>query len=792
MRRAGVDGDVKRDIVNNRRVDLPLPTIVRGSTTTVLAPFRDTESITFGDCWKILNEARLGLMGIGVHWCWDFSTHVETLPMSQRRSVLNFAVDPVVPSITGFNHLACGVIILGALKNIYTDVCEFTYVLGEREYGEAPRRNGPHSSLHQLMMKLGLLDPDTVFTEFHPDLKVSTHYSPNREIDQVGYDRFIGTHLAILDFVNVLDSVANMSAKFGADGKFKFQVDNYLAYNGSNGVDTLSHMFEHVLPEYTTLESLSVFHRTGQLTLPGDCHARGSIAFIMHLSNYLNLGYEMTLEMAEFNLKKTALPLMDWIVHASENWCHKGQYFLEKNDIYYMLVPLPMDHAIMRNYKTAWNAPGGKYCCVTILPANPIQHGVIKNPGESTPYFNSRRYNQLFVTPCLNNPSARIHLGITRNENLVNSLAIQLETGLNLLGNRIEGRGPARADVQEELTKSYEDRFRKEFATFKTNITVMVEDQLSQAVVRMSRQNDILLGGIRSANDKVISAINKKVGEIEFGLTGRVESLEEIQLATKEIREQQNHSDSRIEMLKTDIRKQHDYLDNRMDILMDGNENVQKTVTGISSDITTTTGDIMESLSNLSQDCSESDEVLRDKLEIIVGRGFTYETVEQGVRSLANKAVADEVEPATASFDENKEHVADEGEPATALFNEGEDNTSMTVGGPDTAMKDGTVVQAVQYIPLTDDISNDVNGFEEQFNCLEVVSDDPLATAMDALQADDSSVQAATSTSYTAPSTSYAAKAATIPTVTPTGLIKRTRTVESDHPKRKAKKGKKE
>jgi len=375
---------------------------------------------------------------------------------------------------------------------------------------------------------------------------------------------------------------------------------------------------------------------------------------------------------------------------------------------------------------------------------------------------------------------------------LVNSLAIQLETGLTLLGNRIEGRGPARANVQEELTKSYEDRFRKEFATFTTNVTVMVEDQLSQAVVRMARQNNILLGGIQSANNKVISTINKKVGEIEFGLTGRVESLEEIQLAAKEIREQQNHLDSRIEMLKTDIRKQHDYLDNRMDILMDGNENVQKTVTGISSDITTTTGDIMESLSNLSQDCSESDEVLRDKLEIIVGRGFTYETVEQGVRSLANKAVADEVEPATASFDENKEHVADEVEPATALFNEGEDNTSMTVGGPDTAMKDGTVVQAVQYIPLTDDISNDVNGFEEQFNCLEVVSDDPLATAMDALQADDSSVQAATSTSYTAPSTSYAAKAATIPTVTPTGLVKRNRTVEGDQSKRKAKKGRRE
>ena len=85
-----------------------------------------------------------------------------------------------------------------------------------------------------------------------------------------------------------------------------------------------------------------------------------------------------------------------------------------------------------------------------------------------------------------------------------------------------------------------------------------------------------------------------------------------------------------------------------------------------------------------------------------------------------------------------------------------------------------------------------VFGFQEEFNCLEVVSDDPLATAMDALHADDSSVQAATSTSYTAPSTSYATKAATIPTVTPTGLIKRTRTVESEHPKRKAKKGKKE
>ena len=758
MRRAGVDGDVQRDMVDDRRV-LPLPTIVRRSTTTVLAPYRDTENITFGDCWKILNEARLGLMGVGVHWCWDFSTHVETLPMSQRQSVLNFAVDPVVPSITSFNHLTCGVIILGALKNIFNNVCEFTYVLGEREYGEAPRRNGPHSSLHQLLMQLGLLDQDAVFTVVHPDMKVSTHYSPNREMDQVSYDRFIGTHLAILDFVNVLDSVANMSAKFGADGKFKFQVDNYLAYNGSNGVDTLPHMFEHVLPEYTTLEGLSVFHRMGQLTLPGDCHARGSIAFIMHLSTFLNLGYDMTLEMTEFNLEKTALPLMDWVVQATENWCRKGQYFLEKKDNYYMLVPLPMDHATMRNYKTVWNAPGGKYCCVTILPVNPLQHGVYKNLGEYTPYFNNRRYNQLFVTPCLNNPSARIHLGITRNETLVNSLAIQLETGLTLLGNRLEGRGPARANVQEELNKGYEDRFRKELTTFTTKVT---------------------------------SDINKKVGEIGFGLTGMVESLGKIQLAVKEIREQQNHLDSRIGMLKTDIIKQHDYLDNRMDILMDGNENVQKTVTGISSDITTTTGDIMESLSNLSQDCSESDEVLNNKLEIIVGRGFTYETVEQGVKSLANKAVADEVEPATASFDESKELVADEVEPATTLFNEGEDNTSMIVGSPDTAMKDGTVVQAVQYIPLTDDISNDVNGFQEEFNCLEVVSDDPLATAMNALHADDSSVQAATSTSYTAPSTSYATKAATIPTVTPTGLIKRTRTVESEHSKRKAKKGKKE
>ena len=792
MKREGVNGDVQRDMVDDRRA-LPLPTIVRGSTTTVLAPYRDTENITFSDCWKILNEARLGLMGVGVHWCWDFSTHLETLPMSQRQSVLNFAVDPVVPSITSFNHLTCGVIILGALKNIFNNVCEFTYVLGEREYGEAPRRNGPHSSLHQLLMKLGLLDPDAVFTVVHPDMKVSTHYSPNREIDQVSYDRFIGTHLAILDFVNVLDSVANMSAKFGADGKFKFQVDNYLAYNGSNGVDTLSHMFEHVLGEYTTLEGLSVFHRMGRLTLPGDCHARGSIAFIMHLSTFLNLRYEMTLEMAEFNLEKTALPLMDWVVQATENWCHKGQYFLEKKDNYYMLVPLPMDHATMRNYKTVWNAPGGKYCCVTILPVNPIQHGVYKNLGESTPYFNNRRYNQLFVTPCLNNPSARIHLGITRNETLVNSLAIQLETGLTLLGNRFEGRGPVRANVQEELNKSYEDRFRKELTTFTTNITVMVEDQLSQAVVRMSRQNNILLGGIQSANDKVISVINKKVGEIEFGLTGRVESLEKIQLAAKEIREQQNHLDSRIGMLKTDIMKQHDYLDNRMDILMDGNENVQKTVTGISSDITTTTGDIMESLSNLSQDCSESDEVLNNKLDIIVGRGFTYETVEQGVKSLANKAVAEaevEVEPATASVDESKELGADEVEPT--LFNEGEDNTSMIMGSPDTAMEDGTVVQTVQYIPLTDDISNDVNGFQEDFNCLEVVPDDPLATAVNAIHASDSSVQAATSTSYTAPSTSYATKAATIPTVTPTGLIKRTRTVESEPSKRKAKKGKKE
>ena len=134
MKREVVDGEVLVEVVGNRQV-LPLPPIVRGSTTMVRAPHRDTEHLTFGDCFRILDEERLGLMGVGLYWCWDYSTHMETLSMGQRRSVLNFGVDPVVPSIMGFNHLACGVIILGALKNIITDVCKFTYVLAEREYG---------------------------------------------------------------------------------------------------------------------------------------------------------------------------------------------------------------------------------------------------------------------------------------------------------------------------------------------------------------------------------------------------------------------------------------------------------------------------------------------------------------------------------------------------------------------------------------------------------------------------------------------------------------------------------
>ena len=69
------NGEVLVEVLDRHVV--PMPVSVRLSTTVVKAAHTDTEHLTFGDCFRILDTERVGLMAVGLKWCHDFSTHMQ-------------------------------------------------------------------------------------------------------------------------------------------------------------------------------------------------------------------------------------------------------------------------------------------------------------------------------------------------------------------------------------------------------------------------------------------------------------------------------------------------------------------------------------------------------------------------------------------------------------------------------------------------------------------------------------------------------------------------------------------